>query len=81
MGAVTIQSTASGNSSPPARFYGLPKIHKANCPLLSIVSPCEMSTYNLTKYLTNIFKVYTGHTSLFVKDSKDLMDKLKSIKL
>ena len=25
--------------------------------------------------------MYTGHTSLFVKDSKDLMDKLKSIKL
>ena len=40
-----------------------------------------MSTYNLAKYLTKILKVYTGHTSSFVKDSKDLMDKLKSIKL
>ena len=26
-------------------------------------------------------KVYIGHTSSFVKDSKDLMDKLKAIKL
>ena len=46
-----------------------------------IVSSCGMSTYNLAKYLTKILKVYVGHTSSFVKDSKDLMDKLKSIKL
>ena len=60
-----------------ARFYGLPKIHKANCPMQPIVSACERSTYNLAKYLTKILKVYIGHTSSFVKDSKDLMDKLK----
>ena len=47
------------------------------CP---IVSACGMSMY-LAKYLTKILKVYIGHTSSFVKDSKDLMEKLKSIKL
>ena len=46
-----------------------------------IVSACEMSTYNLAKYLTKILKVYIGHSSLFVKDSKDLTDKLQSIEL
>ena len=46
-----------------------------------IVSACGTSTYNLAKYLTKILKVYIGHTSSFVKDSKDLADKLKSIKL
>ena len=46
-----------------------------------IVSACGTSTYNLTKYLTKILKVYVGHSSSFVKDSKDLMDKLQSIKL
>ena len=46
-----------------------------------IVSACGTSTYNLAKYLTRILKMYFGHTSSFVKDSKDLMDKLKSIKL
>ena len=71
----------AGNSSPPARFYVLPKIHKTNCPMQPIVSASGMSTYNLAKYLTKILKVYIGHTSSFVKDSKDLMDKLKSIKL
>ena len=40
-----------------------------------------MSTYNLAKYLTAILKVYTGHTSSFVKDSKDLTDKLKTLKI
>ena len=46
-----------------------------------IVSVCGTSTYNLAKYLTKILKVYVGHSSSFVKDSKDLMDKLQSIKL
>ena len=48
------------------------------CP---IVSACGTSTYNLTKYLTKILKVYIGHFSSFVKDSKDLTDKLQSIEL
>ena len=46
-----------------------------------IVSACGTSTYNLAKYLTKILKVYIGHSSSFVNDSKDLMDKLQSIKL
>ena len=40
-----------------------------------------MSTYNLAKYLTRILKVYVGHTSSFVKDSKGLTDKLQSLEL
>ena len=75
------QLLPTGNSSPPVRFYGLPKIHKANCPIRPIVSACGTSTYNLAKYLTKILKVYIGHASSFIKDSKDLMDKLQSIKL
>ena len=46
-----------------------------------IVSACGTSTYNLAKYLTKILKVYVGHSSSFVKDSKDLTDKLQYIKL
>ena len=75
------QLLPTGNSSPPARFYGLPIIHKADCPIRPVVSACGISTYNLAKYLTKILKVYIGHTSSFVKDSKELTDKLKSIKL
>ena len=78
---VTMNCSPQAISSPPARFYGLPKIHKANCPIRPIVSACGTSTYNLAKYLTKILKVYVGHTSSFVKDSKDLTDKLQSIEL
>ena len=46
-----------------------------------IVPACGTSTYNLAKYLIGILKVYVGHTSSFVKDSKDLTDKLQSIEL
>ena len=46
-----------------------------------IVSAYGTSTYNLAKYLTKILQVYIGHSSSFVKDSKDLMDKLQSIEL
>ena len=46
------QLLPTGNSSPPARFYGLPKIHMVNCPMHPIISACGTSTYNLAKYLT-----------------------------
>ena len=72
------QLLPTGNSSPLARFYGLLKIHQANCPMRLIVSACGTSTCNLAKYLTKILKVYIGHSSSFVKD---LTDKLQSIKL
>ena len=80
-GILWLWKSGNPDSSPPARFYGLPKLHKANCPMCPIVSACGTSTYNLAKYLTKILKVYVGHSSSFVKDSKDLMDKLQSIKL
>ena len=56
-------------------------IHKANYPMHPIVSAYGTSTYNSAKYLTKILEVYVGHSSSFVKDSKDLTDKLQSIKL
>ena len=46
----------TGNSSPAPRFYGLPKIHKANCPMCPIVSACGMATYQLAKCLTKILQ-------------------------
>ena len=59
----------TGNSSPAPRFYGIPKIHKANCPICPIVSACGMATYQLAKFLTKILQNYTGITPTFVKDS------------
>ena len=70
-----------GNSSPAPRFYGLPKIHKANCPMHHIVSACGMATYQLAKFLTKILQRYMGITPSFVKDSKSFSDHLRSVNI
>ena len=69
----------TGNSSPAPRFYGLPKIHKANCPMRPIVSACGTATYQLAKFLTKILKRYTGITPTFVKDSKCFSKYLRTV--
>ena len=69
----------TGNSSPAPRFYGLPKIHKANCPMCPIVSTCGTATYQLAKFLTKILQRYMGITQSFVKDSKSFSEHLRSV--
>ena len=71
----------TGNSSPAPRFYGLPKIHKTNCPMRPIVSACGTATYQLAKFLTKILQRYTGITPSFVKDSKTFRDHLRTVKI
>ena len=70
-----------GNSSPAPRFYGLPKIHKANCPMHPIVSACGTATYQLAKSLTKILQRYMGITPSFVKDSKSFSEHLRSVNI
>ena len=71
----------TGNSSPAPRFYGLPKIHKTNCPMRPIVSACGTATYQLAKFLTKILQRYTGITPSFVKDSKSFSDHLRMVEI
>ena len=71
----------TGNTSPVPRFYGLPKIHKANCPMRPIVSACGTATYQLAKFLTKILQKYTGITPSFVKDSKGFSQYLRSVNI
>ena len=71
----------TSNSSPAPRFYGLPKIHKANCPMCLIVSTCGMATYQLAKFLTKILQRYTGITPSFVKNSKSFSDHLRLVNI
>ena len=70
-----------GNLSPAPRFYGLPEIHKANCPMYPIVSACGTVTYQLAKFLTKILQRYTGITSSFVKDSKSFSEHLRLVNI
>ena len=79
--STTTNCSPTGNSSPAPRFYGLPKIHKANCPMHPIVSACGMATYQLAKFLTKILQRYMGITPSFVKDSKNFSDHLRSVNI
>ena len=77
----TTACSPTGNSSPAPRLYGLPKIHKTNCPMRPIVSACGTATYQLAKFLTKILQRYTGITPSFVKDSKSFSDHLRTVKI
>ena len=68
-----------GNSSPAPRFCGIPKIHKANCPMQPIVPACVIATYQLTRFFTKILQRYTGITPMFVKDSKCFSEYLRTV--
>ena len=73
------QLSPHGSNSTAARFYGLPKIHKNNMPMCSIVSDCGTATYNTAKFITKILQNYCSKTSPFVKDSTNFIKKIKHL--
>ncbi|XP_054259833.1 uncharacterized protein LOC128984527 [Macrosteles quadrilineatus] len=62
-------------------MYGLPKIHKPNVPLRPIVSSRDSACRELSKVLLDILKPLVGNTDSFIKNSKDFVEKSKSIVL
>ena len=56
-----------GSNSPEARFYGLPKIHKANMPMHPTVSACGTAMYNTAKFITKILQNYCCKIHLLLK--------------
>ena len=58
-----------GCTSP--RFYGLPKIHKANIPLRPIISSRGSVTYEVAKVLAKILKSLVGKSPHHVHGTKD----------
>lgn len=60
------------------RFYGLPKIHKADNPLRPIVSAIGSPTYSLAKFVTSIISPLMGNTSSFVKNSRHFSEVVSS---
>ena len=66
-------------SSDVPKFYGLPKIHKAACPLRPIVSSCGSLTYNSAKFVADLLAPLVGKSDRHLKNSADLVDKLSSV--
>ena len=64
-----------------AKFYGLPKIHKKVIPLSPIVSSRDAVTYGVAKVLANIIKQLVGHSSHHIRNTQNLVDQVRSIRL
>ena len=66
----------------PPKFYGLPKIHKPNTPLRSIVSfSWESVTYGVAKEFTKIFKPLVGKSPHHSNSTQDFVEQVKHINL
>ena len=63
------------------RVYGLPKIHKSDRPLRTIVSFINSLTYNLSKHFASLLSPLVGHSPSVVKDSGDLTSFVSSVVL
>lgn len=63
-----------------AYFYGLPKVHKDNCPLRPIVSNIDYITYKLSKWLSKELKPLVGNISrTHLINSEDFIGKIANI--
>ena len=63
------------------KFYGLPKIHKANSPLRPIVSSRGSVTYGVAKVLAKILKPLVGKSLHHIQSTKDFVDKVSKVTL
>ena len=63
------------------KFYGLPKVHKANTPLRPTVSSIGSVTYGVAKELSRIIKPLVESTEHHVNNSKEFIEEIKKIKL
>ena len=65
----------------PAKFYGLPKIHKKNIPLRPIVSSRGSVSYGVAKELSKIIKPLMGCSIHHVHNSTQLAEEIKKTKI
>ena len=70
-------SLARPVGSMPARIYGLPKLHKANCPLRPVMSATKTVGYGLGKVLTRRLD-HLRRTPYVVKDTFDFVQHIRA---
>ena len=63
------------------KLYGLPKVHKANIPLRPIVACRGSIAYDTARFTADLISPLVGKTRYFLKNSKDLVEKLRDIVL
>ena len=70
-------SLARPVGSMPARIYGLPELHKANCPLRPVMSATKTVGYGLGKVLTRRLD-HLRRTPYVVKDTFDFVRRIQA---
>ena len=69
------------------KFYGLPKIHKKEVPVITwcygarIYASIGSITYEVAKYLTEVIGPLVGKTEHHVKNSIDFVQKIKGLEV
>ena len=58
------------------RIYGLPKIHKPDCPLRPIVAFINSPLYNLSKYVAKLLEPLVNTNGLSLKNSFEFVKKI-----
>ncbi len=61
------------------KFYGLPKIHKANAPLRPIVSSVDSVTYNVAKHVAYIIGPLVGKSERHIVNSQDFVNEISDV--
>lgn len=69
-------------NSVPAKLYALPKIHKQDVPLRPIVSSINSTTYDLSKFLSNILtNTFSKETNYNIKDTFSFVNAMSNVRL
>ena len=61
--------------------YGLPKIHKPDIPLQSVVSAIGSATHPIAKLIAEELQPFVRRTCLFISDSADFVRKIECLAL
>jgi len=60
-------------------LYGLPKIHKDNCPIRPIISAVGTYNYKLAKFLNEILSPLATNNSFILKDTFDFVNRVSDL--
>ena len=60
-------------------MYGLPKIHRENCPMRPVVSCVDTPTYFLAKTFMDILNQALPKPSSFIKNSFEVTSKIQNL--
>ena len=79
-GAITNETyyNLSPSGSRPGVLYGLPKIHKANCPIRPIISAVGTFNHKVAQYLVGILKPLASNACT-ISDTFSFIQELRSI--